>query len=100
MGSTRRGPGARAVLSALMLVAFCLALWKSAGPHTDDGCPVELHCFVCQWALGATAEPVVPAAPIAVIEMAGRVLPAETPALADAPCPDLATRGPPPLPLV
>lgn len=83
-----------------MLAAFGLALWKAAGPHTDDGCQVELHCFVCQWALGATAEPAAPAAPIPVIEMAGRIQPAEAPALVEAPCPDLATRGPPAPPTV
>ena len=64
-------------------------------PHTDDGCPVEVHCSLCRWHLG-TAGVVAPAValPLALDPAGPAVLQAATP-LRDAATPAASTRGPP-----
>ena len=44
--------------AAVLVAALGLAALDGFLPHTDDGCPVEVHCLVCQRAQGTT--PVLP----------------------------------------
>lgn len=64
-------------------------------PHTDDGCPTEIHCGVCRTGLAGTAIQVaVPIlAPIPSVEIASSD---PAPPIRDADTPrTLALRGPP-----
>ena len=62
----------RAALAALLLVALLGGVVEGFLPHTDDGCPTEIHCLVCRSAYGRTAVAVAPAAPrpVAVVTLA------------------------------
>jgi hypothetical protein len=46
------------VAAAVLVAALGIAALDGFLPHTDDGCPVEVHCLVCQRAQGTT--PVLP----------------------------------------
>jgi hypothetical protein len=46
------------VAAAVLVAALGIALLDGFLPHTDDGCPVEVHCLVCQRDQGTT--PVLP----------------------------------------
>lgn len=41
-------------IAALVLLGAFVAGDADAFFHTDDGCPVEIHCLACQRALGST----------------------------------------------
>lgn len=41
-------------IAALALLGAFVAGDADAFFHTDDGCPVEIHCLACQRALGST----------------------------------------------
>jgi hypothetical protein len=83
------------LVGLLVLASFLLAVVEAAGPHTDDGCAVELHCRVCHWSYASGAMVDLPVAVGATLEFVENAHPAaELPAAAPAPrefCP----RGPP-----
>jgi hypothetical protein len=39
----------------LVLAAVCLGIAEQSFAHTDDGCPVEIHCIACRLATGTIA---------------------------------------------
>jgi hypothetical protein len=83
-------------LIGLMAVAgLCFALWTTTVHHTDDGCPVELHCFACQWALAGKVDLVLPLPPVPAIAVAFHDPAPEPPKLNACPAPRLESRGPP-----
>jgi hypothetical protein len=43
------------VLAAMVLAAMCVGLAEESFAHTDDGCPVEIHCLACRLATGTVA---------------------------------------------
>jgi hypothetical protein len=54
-----------AAVAVLLLAGVSADAFSDFLPHTDDGCPVEVHCLVCRRALGTTsifshAAPIVP----------------------------------------
>jgi hypothetical protein len=57
-------------LALAALLAFLGTSTESALLHTDDGCPVEIHCLACRLALGTTAvaPPPEPVLAIALVE--------------------------------
>lgn len=52
-----------ATFAALLLLAIVAGALEGFLPHTDDGCPTEIHCLACQNAASRTAVAVAPAAP-------------------------------------
>ena len=95
MITTLRRSQAHALVCVLALASFWFALLLASGRHTDDGCPVELHCFVCHWALAGTADSTLALPQVPPIELVGRTPTVEAPKLVEAPTPQPATRGPP-----
>jgi hypothetical protein len=87
-----------ALVCAFVLAGLGASAFESFLPHTDDGCPVEVHCLVCQRVQGATPE----APRVVLVAVSFEVVGA--PALAvpsdvSAPCLRAAfSRGPPPAP--
>jgi hypothetical protein len=45
---------AKALVAAALLLAIAGAM-VGEYVHTDDGCPVEIHCLACRLAVGTTA---------------------------------------------
>jgi hypothetical protein len=43
------------LLAGIALIALAVAAAEDFVPHTDDGCPVEVHCVVCSAHLGHIA---------------------------------------------
>jgi hypothetical protein len=43
------------LVPAVVVASFAFALFLSCAVHTDDGCPVEFHCFACHWAFAGHA---------------------------------------------
>lgn len=87
-----------ALLATFVVAGLAATVLDGFLGHTDDGCPVEIHCLVCQRAHGAT-----PAMPrIALLPMSFEVVGA--PAVATLPCVSApavraaVSRGPPPTP--
>jgi hypothetical protein len=78
------------------LLAFSGAFAEAASIHTDDGCPVELHCLACRLTLGTLAVAAPPAIPLAVdlIDLGAPPLAPAQPVLESAPR-AVAPRGPP-----
>lgn len=82
------------VLAALFVAAgFQVA--ADALLHTDDGCPLETHCLICQAHCGATVIPAVGPSTPAPVELARLTPP--VPAVPDPAEPTLhvSPRGPP-----
>jgi hypothetical protein len=94
MSFVRRRRRLGLVLVAL-LVAAGLQVAADALLHTDDGCPLETHCLVCQAHFGATVIPAVGPSTPAPVELA-RLTPL-APAVPDRAEPTLqvSPRGPP-----
>jgi hypothetical protein len=85
----------RAALAALLVVAVLGGVVEGFLPHTDDGCPTEVHCLVCRSAYSRTAVAVAPTAPLPVVVV---VEPAHRDAIPRVGQVDLGTdvsRGPP-----
>ena len=57
----------RAVLAGFVLAAVFGGVLEGFLPHTDDGCPTEIHCLVCRNASDRTAATVTPAPPRPVV---------------------------------
>ena len=89
-----RQPLQRAALLALLV--FLGAFAGAADFHTDDGCPVELHCLACRLTLGTVA--VAPQPLIAVsaqlVDLGAAPPASVTPEMHSAPR-AITTRGPP-----
>jgi len=85
----------RALFGLMVGAGFCFALWTATLHHTDDGCPVELHCFACQWALAGKVDLVLPLPPVPALEVAFHTPAVERPSLDASPSPRLESRGPP-----
>jgi hypothetical protein len=92
---TRGSRRPHALICLLVGAGLCFALWTSTLHHTDDGCPVELHCFACQWALAGKIDLVLPLPPVPALEVAFRTQAPEPPRLNASPAPRLESRGPP-----
>ena len=89
---TRRRP---ALASALIVMAAFAAGMVQEFYHTDDGCPVEIHCLACQRVLMSTGVSDPPLTLVPSLEPALWVVapaPASTPR-ADVPASP--SRGPP-----
>jgi hypothetical protein len=74
----RRFVGTRLKLVALAALLAFLGASAEGFVHTDDGCPVEIHCLACRLALGTTAV-APPAAPVLAIQLVERGTPPERP---------------------
>lgn len=83
------------LISVMAGAGLCFALWTATLHHTDDGCPVELHCFACQWALAGKIDLILPLPPVPALEVAFRTLAVEPLRLNATPAPRLESRGPP-----
>ena len=81
------------VLTATFVLA-CVAAYTN---HTDDGCPVEMHCFACHWAFASTGTVAEPLAFEVGLHVEGTVLPSLLPLSPDTPPPASSSRGPPAL---
>jgi len=84
----------RCGLTAALLSFASFAAWAQ---HTDDGCAVELHCFVCYWALATTAEAALPLHLGPALEPSGSLPAPELPWRIAFAAPARASRGPPSL---
>ena len=83
------------VLAAVLVAALGIAALDGFLPHTDDGCPVEVHCLVCQRGQGTT--PVLPHVLLVTtsFEVVGTAfVPAARPAASPS-TPTAVPRGPP-----
>jgi len=93
--SQRRRP--TALLGLAVLLALSGALVEESLVHTDDGCPLEIHCLACRLAVGTTAEAgaffAAPTTP--VFEEAGVVARAPRSATQDPASDRAVPRGPP-----
>jgi len=85
----------RALIGLMVGAVLCFALWTATLHHTDDGCPVELHCFACQWALDGKVDMVLPLPQVPALEVAFHAPAAEPLGLNAGPAPRLESRGPP-----
>jgi hypothetical protein len=63
--------------------------------HTDDGCPVEIHCLVCQRVLASVGVAAVPAPWSPSIELVGSIAAVEHPATHEPDSPTAGSRAPP-----
>lgn len=45
----------RFIVGMLVVAAVCLGIAEESFAHTDDGCPVEIHCIACRLATGTIA---------------------------------------------
>jgi len=94
MGLARRW---LAVAGLVALAAFGTAFAEATFVHTDDGCPIEVHCLACRWAVGTIGT-----APPAVFALAATLVPVgdapDTPRLAvtEPATEPSEARGPPP----
>lgn len=84
------------VTTFLALLVFLGAFAEASYVHTDDGCPVELHCLACRLTLGTLAVAPPPAVSLAVslVERAAPALAPARPVLESARA-TVAPRGPP-----
>jgi hypothetical protein len=63
----------QATLVLLALLALAAGGLNGFLPHTDDGCPTEIHCLVCRSAHGRVAAVSAPAAPALALTSLGAV---------------------------
>jgi hypothetical protein len=86
----------KSVAALAMVLALAGAWAEQSFVHTDDGCPVEIHCLACRLALGTAAVATADvAAPTPTLEDLGSVAPAIRHAHADPATERAASRGPP-----
>jgi hypothetical protein len=66
---------ATALIAAALLSALAgMVLEESYARHTDDGCPVEIHCLACRLAVGTAAvAPTACLVPLALFAESGAV---------------------------
>jgi hypothetical protein len=84
------------VTTFLALLVFLGAFAEASYVHTDDGCPVELHCLACRLTLGtlAVAPPPVISPAAILIDLGAPALAPPQPLVESAPK-TVAPRGPP-----
>jgi hypothetical protein len=82
-------------LGLVVLASFVGAVVEASGPHTDDGCPVELHCRVCASSYASTAIVALPVMVGVGIDVVGELPLARCNLPADPRTFDITSRGPP-----
>jgi hypothetical protein len=83
------------LLGLVVLASFVGAVVESSGPHTDDGCQVELHCRVCNWSYASTGMVALPVALGSVLVASHYLPPLRQGQPSDPRFFDLVPRGPP-----
>ena len=83
------------VVSAILTASFFLASVAAFTQHSDDGCPVEMHCFACHWAFASAAVVALPIALTFTVQAAGEVQPALVSLAREVRAGSVSSRGPP-----
>lgn len=81
--------------AALLLIAGIVGGVAQDLIHTDDGCPVEIHCLACQRTLASVGVAALPAPWSPSIELIGRIVAVEHSPRHEPDSPPAGSRAPP-----